>query len=332
MDILTENTDGKGLLVENIDFSYVKPLVESSGEGKNYYITGIFMQAQVKNKNGRVYPKPIMEKEVARYIKEKVSLNRATGELDHPETIKINPNNVSHLITELKWDGNDVYGKARILDTPSGKILKAFTDGGVNYGVSSRALGSVVESYVQNDLFIQTVDAVLDPSAPKAFVQNVFEGIDWTDRGLLSEDSVKKYQEALNILPKKGVQEFMMKNWNRMLNEMVSINPADLKITRKIIQFNGLQFSIMWDYKKDAYTTDITAMMDKFKGQYNFSGVIEVGDRVLININNGTDSITTSKVIFDDITEKYIKCGFHPMICFGNYDGSEFIPKKVVTF
>lgn len=158
-------------------------LTEATENGKKgIYIEGIFMQADRENKNGRMYPKSIMEKELGRYqtlIKEKRSL----GELGHPPNPTINLNNVSHLITNLRFEGSDIVGKAKILDTPMGKIAQNFIEEGVRLGVSSRGLGSLKErngiNEVQDDFHLATVDIVADPSGPDCWVGGIMEDVDW---------------------------------------------------------------------------------------------------------------------------------------------------------
>jgi hypothetical protein len=338
MLILKENTNGKGLLVEQMDFSCTKPLVENLGAIKNYYITGIFMQSDVKNRNGRIYPKSIMEKEVARYVTEKVSTRRATGELDHPETIKINPYNVSHLITELKWEGRDVIGKALLLDTPTGKILKAFTDAGVNYGVSSRAMGSVVESYVQNDLYLQTVDAVLDPSAPKAFVNTVFEGVQWPKTGLITEEKFSAIKTSLDVLPKKGVEKHLLETWNLLLNEMTLVPTDDTaySLSKHTVIDGSAQFWCYVDYQveyNNAFVSDYHAYALRNERK-KFSTVIKEGDMIILILDGGRDSLTISQKIWNEINKKYLCCAFDVNICFGDFDRAtgEFHCNKIVNF
>ena len=167
---------------------------ESAADGKKYqYIHGIFMQANKKNRNQRIYPRGIMESAVDIFTKDLVSKKRALGELNHPQRLNVDPAEACHLITELYWNGDDVYGKARVLEgTPKGAILKGLLDGGVCMGVSSRAAGSVRKNSqgineVQNDLRIATVDVVADPSAPDAFVQGLMEGVNW-----IYENGIKK--------------------------------------------------------------------------------------------------------------------------------------------
>lgn len=149
------------------------------GGKKNYFIEGIFMQGDVKNRNGRIYPAGTLEKEMKRYQTEFIEPKRALGELGHPDGPTINGDRVSHLITDMRRDGSDFYGKAKILSTPMGEIVKSLLDEGVKIGVSTRGLGSVKEKNgvmeVQNDFHLATVDIVTDPSAPNAFVNGIME-------------------------------------------------------------------------------------------------------------------------------------------------------------
>jgi len=162
----------------------VKYLVEEKDGKKDHYISGIFMQAEKKNRNGRVYPKHVLEKEVQRYNQEYVNRNRAFGELGHPDSPTINLDRVSHMITSLHPDGNNIIGKAKILDTPNGKIVKSLLDGGASLGVSTRGVGSLRPhngyQLVQDDFHLATAaDIVADPSAPDAFVRGIMEGAEW---------------------------------------------------------------------------------------------------------------------------------------------------------
>ena len=163
--------------------SYV--VEEKLGKGKTYFIEGVFLQSNLKNRNGRMYPESIMDKEVKRYAEEYVSKNRAYGELGHPDTPSINLDRVSHLIVDLRKEGTNYIGKAKILDTPMGQIAKGLLDGGANLGVSSRALGSLKSNnegvqIVQDDFMLSTAaDIVADPSAPDAFVRGIMESREW---------------------------------------------------------------------------------------------------------------------------------------------------------
>ncbi len=168
-------------------FENLEYIVE--GKGKEQYIKGIFMQSDLKNQNGRVYPYSILQKEVTRYKKKFVNEGRALGELGHPMGPTINLDRVSHLITALEEDGKDFIGKAKIMDTPNGKIVKNLLSSGVKLGVSSRGLGSLKMNKktgvneVQKDFTLTTVDIVADPSAPSAFVNGVMEGKEFTSTG-----------------------------------------------------------------------------------------------------------------------------------------------------
>jgi len=160
-------------------------ITEAAEDGKKtHYIEGIFMQGDLKNRNGRIYPCETLENEMSRYQKEFIETKRALGELGHPDGPQINGDRVSHLITEMRRDGNNFYGKAKVLSTPMGEIVKTFIDEGVKIGVSTRGLGSVKQlkdgvMQVQDDFHLSTVDIVTDPSAPDAFVNGIMENRDY---------------------------------------------------------------------------------------------------------------------------------------------------------
>jgi len=190
----------------------LKFLTEASESGKKgFFIEGIFMQADRENKNGRIYPRSVMEKELERYqtlIKEKRSL----GELGHPPNPTINLNNVSHLITNLRFEGSDIVGRAKILDTPMGKIAQNFIEEGVGLGVSSRGLGSLKEkngvNEVQDDFHLATVDIVADPSAPDAFVQGIMESAEWIlENGVWKSVQIEQAQKAIKKASKAQLNE-----------------------------------------------------------------------------------------------------------------------------
>ena len=170
----------------------------TEGKGKDMKIKGVFMQAETKNRNGRVYPLDVLQKEVNRYNKELVETKRAFGELGHPEGPTVNLDRVSHMIEELVPEGNNIIGKAKILDTPNGKIVKELLNAGAKLGVSSRGMGTLEKrgqtNYVKDDFFLATAgDIVADPSAPKAFVEGIMEGKEWIwDNGILREAEVAK--------------------------------------------------------------------------------------------------------------------------------------------
>jgi len=160
-------------------------ITEAAADGKkSYFIEGIFMQGDLKNRNGRIYPSTTLENEMNRYQKEFIETKRALGELGHPDGPQINGDRVSHLITEMRRDKNDFYGKAKILSTPMGEIVKSLLDEGVKIGVSTRGLGSVKAGRdgvmeVQKDFHLSTVDIVTDPSAPNAFVNGIMENVEY---------------------------------------------------------------------------------------------------------------------------------------------------------
>ena len=193
------------LITEQIE--EVKFLTEDNNGKKNHYIQGVFLQGEIKNRNGRVYPIDILEREVGRYTTENISKNRALGELGHPEGPTVNLDRASHKIESLVREGNNYIGKAKLLDTPMGQIAKSLLDEGVSLGVSSRGVGSLREmggaNYVRDDYQLATAaDIVADPSAPDAFVEGIMEGKEWVwDNGLLKE------QEISSI--KKGVQSLI---------------------------------------------------------------------------------------------------------------------------
>ena len=187
--------------LEDVEF-----ICEGSGKEKDYYIEGVFMQANVKNRNGRLYPKHILTKEAKRYEQNYIKQNRAFGELGHPEGPTVNLERVSHMITELKEDGNDFRGRAKILDTPYGKIVKNLIDEGARLGVSSRGMGSLKPmgrncSQVQDDFYLATAaDIVADPSAPAAFVNGIMEGKEWIwDNGILGEHQIARIEKQIKL-------------------------------------------------------------------------------------------------------------------------------------
>lgn len=168
------------------DIQEAKLIVEEKlGKGKQYFIEGVFLQSNIQNRNKRMYPEHVMDKEVSRYMQEQVKNNRAYGELGHPDTPSINLDRVSHLIVDLRKEGTNYIGKAKILETPMGNIARGLLDGGANLGVSSRALGSLQlnkegVNVVQDDFMLSTAaDIVADPSAPDAFVRGIMENKEW---------------------------------------------------------------------------------------------------------------------------------------------------------
>ena len=204
------------------DVQYLEEKKEAGGS--NLYIEGIFMQSDKQNKIGRMYPRGIMEKEVARYqdlIREKRSL----GELGHPPNPTINLNQVSHLITELRMDGSNVIGKAKILGTPMGKIAENFIREGVSLGVSSRGVGSLKErngiNEVQDDFHLATVDIVADPSAPDAFVTGIMENAEWfLENNVWKMIEIEQAQKLIRNAPKVSLEEAKLHVFNAFLKSI----------------------------------------------------------------------------------------------------------------
>lgn len=194
-------------LVEDVQY-----LVEEKNGKRDLFITGPFMQAEQQNRNGRIYKLPILEREVARYQKEYIDTNRALGELGHPNGPSINLDRVCIKIVELKQDGNNFIGKAKVLGTPMGDIAKNLLESGVQLGVSTRGMGSLKEvngiMEVQDDFFLATAaDVVADPSAPDAFVQGIMEGVDWVwDNGVIKARQVESYKETIQKASKKELE------------------------------------------------------------------------------------------------------------------------------
>lgn len=212
------------LITENIE--EVNVLVEESNGKKNLYIEGIFLQSEMKNRNGRIYPFDVLDREVKKYTEQYVNTGRALGELGHPDGPSINLDRVSHKIVELRTEGANFYGKARILDTPMGKIAKSLLDEGVKLGVSSRGMGSLEErngvKYVRDDFMLATAaDIVADPSAPDAFVQGIMEGKEWVwDNGILKEYRVSEYKKYISESTRRNLEERKLKAFQHFLSNL----------------------------------------------------------------------------------------------------------------
>ena len=191
--------------VENVEF-----ITEEKKGGKSYKIRGIFMQADVKNRNGRVYPLDILRKEVTKYNKNFIQQNRAFGELGHPDGPTVNLERVSHMITSLTPDGKNFIGEAKIMETPMGKIVKNLMDEGAKLGVSSRGMGSLNQkngaNYVRDDFYLATAaDIVADPSAPNAFVEGIMEGKEWVwNNGSLVEAHVADLKKKFGVKKRRN--------------------------------------------------------------------------------------------------------------------------------
>jgi len=201
-------------------------LSEDNGGTKNHYIKGVFMQGNLKNRNGRVYPMEVLQKEVSRYNKEYIDRKRAFGELGHPAGPTINLDRVSHMIQELKQDGNNFVGKAKIMDTPMGNIVKNLMNEGATIGVSSRGMGSLKErngaAEVQNDFFLATAaDIVADPSAPDAFVEGIMEGKEWVwDNGIIREATIDDYKEEIEKTSSKDLTASKLKIFEDFISKL----------------------------------------------------------------------------------------------------------------
>jgi hypothetical protein len=191
----------------------VEYITEEKEDGKkNYKLKGVFLQAEIKNRNGRVYPMEVLEKEVKRYNEEFIKENRAYGELGHPDGPTVNLDKVSHMVTSLEADGKNFIGEAKVMSTPMGKIVQNIMDDGGKLAVSSRGMGSLVKkngaNYVNDDFYLATAaDIVADPSAPNAFVQGIMEGKEWVwNNGLLQEQEVARIKDEMeqNIRSRKA--------------------------------------------------------------------------------------------------------------------------------
>ena len=181
--------------------NFITEDVQINGEKKkDYYLTGVYLEADCVNRNGRRYPKTILEREVSKFVENKIGRKNAYGELDHPDTPTVNMQKVSHIITSLIMDGNQGIGKAKILDTDMGRIIKACLDAGGIIGMSTRAVGSISNGIVQEDLQLLTVDAVADPSAPNAFVEGILESKNFIigSDGTIIESAIEELQRSVN--------------------------------------------------------------------------------------------------------------------------------------
>ena len=212
------------LITENIED--IQILTEEKDGKQHLYIEGVFLQSEIKNRNGRIYPFSVLEKEVARYNEEYVTKGRALGELGHPDGPTVNLDRVSHRITSLKAEGTNFIGKARILDTPMGNIAKSLLGEGVKLGVSSRGMGSIDRqeeaSYVMDDFMLATAaDIVADPSAPDAFVNGIMEGKEWVwDNGILKEKAIAEMKSEIDNSSRIALEEATLKAFERFLSAL----------------------------------------------------------------------------------------------------------------
>tara|TARA_Y100001972_G_C7554949_1_gene278863 strand:- start:64 stop:720 length:657 start_codon:yes stop_codon:yes gene_type:complete len=212
MKLIAEYTE------DNLEF-----FTEEKNGKKTYAIEGIFMQAEAKNRNGRIYPRGVMESAVSKYNIEQVQKGRAVGELNHPEGPTVNLDKVSHKIETLDWQGNNVVGKATILETPMGQIVKGLLDGGVKLGVSTRGMGSLQRGQdamiVKDDFLLNAVDIVQDPSAPSAFVNGVMEGVEWVwNNGMIEAQTIEKMETEIKKAPRADLYETQVREFKNFLS------------------------------------------------------------------------------------------------------------------
>ena len=214
MKLITEYTE-----------SDVEMIVEEKDGKKNHLIEGVFAQADAKNRNGRIYPMAVMEKAVNKYVADQVKQGRAVGELNHPDGPTVNLDKVSHLIQDLQFEGKNVMGKALILDTPNGQIVKGLLEGGVKLGVSTRGMGSLEQRngamYVKDDFILNTVDIVQDPSAPAAFVNGIMEGVEWVwNNGIIEAQVIEKMETEIKKAPRSDLYETQVREFKNFLSLM----------------------------------------------------------------------------------------------------------------
>lgn len=213
MKLIREVYDTTAVVVEN-----------KLGKGKEYFIEGVFLQSEITNRNGRMYPEKVMDKEVGRYMESLVKQNRAYGELGHPDNPSINLDRVSHLIVDLRKEGTNYVGKAKIMETPMGNIARGLLDGGANLGVSSRALGSLQMNkegiqVVQDDFMLSTAaDIVADPSAPDAFVRGIMESVEWVFvNGKFEQRHIEETKKLIQKTPSKRLTETSIRAFQNFL-------------------------------------------------------------------------------------------------------------------
>lgn len=219
------------LIVEEIN--QIQFLTEETNGKKDYYVEGVFLEAETENRNRRIYPRHILEREVARYTGESIAKNRAFGELGHPENPQINLDRVSHIIKSLRQEGNQFIGKAKILDTPFGKIVKNFIDEGAQLGMSTRGIGTIKQmresAIVQDDYHLSTAgDIVANPSCTSAFVRGIMEGKEWVyDNGIFKESEIieikNEVEESFSVKKVEISQELKLNAFNRFMEKLTKI-------------------------------------------------------------------------------------------------------------
>ena len=215
-------------LISEYTENNLEVIIEANENGKKkYIIEGVFAQAETKNRNGRIYPMPVMEKAVGKYVGDQVSKGRAVGELNHPEGPTVNLDKVSHKIESLDMNGKDVVGRATILETPMGQIVKGLLDGQVQLGVSTRGMGSLQNNgtamVVKPDFILNAVDIVQDPSAPSAFVNGIMEGVEWVwNNGVIEAQTIEKMETEIKKAPRANLYETEVREFKNFLSILKS--------------------------------------------------------------------------------------------------------------
>jgi len=215
-------------LIAEYTEDHLEVLTEARKDGsKKYSIEGVFMSAEQKNRNGRIYPRAVMESAVNKYVTEQVQKGRAVGELNHPEGPTVNLDKVSHKIDNLEWSGNNVVGKATVLETPMGKIVQGLLEGGVQLGVSTRGMGSLQRTndamVVKDDFLLNAVDIVQDPSAPSAFVNGVMEGVEWVwNNGIIERRAIEEMETEIKKAPRANLYETEVREFKNFLSLLKS--------------------------------------------------------------------------------------------------------------
>jgi len=217
-------------LIKEINESVDYLIEKKEDGGKNYYVEGVIMQGDIKNRNGRMYPSKVLVKEMNRYNENYVSKKRAYGELGHPEGPTINLDRVSHMFTDLRQEGSNIVGKAKVMDTPMGKIVKNLIDEGAQLGISSRGMGSVKENKgimeVQDDFMLATAgDIVADPSAPDAFVKGIMEGVEWiydvAEQTWKAQNTFDQIEDEVKKMSKQEMEEQALVMFNKFIKSLV---------------------------------------------------------------------------------------------------------------
>ena len=215
-------------LISEYTENNLEVIIEANENGKKkYIIEGVFAQAETKNRNGRIYPMAVMDKAVGKYVGDQVSKGRAVGELNHPEGPTVNLDKVSHKIESLDLKGNDVVGRATILETPMGQIVKGLLDGQVQLGVSTRGMGSLQNNgtamVVKPDFILNAVDIVQDPSAPSAFVNGVMEGVEWVwNNGIIEPQAIEMMETEIKKAPRADLYETQVREFKNFLSLLKS--------------------------------------------------------------------------------------------------------------